>query len=256
MTDHGFENLGDTIRRLGITLPTGPLAPDEAEPVPGCSRCLDVGWLSRRGVAVECPCGLILQRRTERVFSMAQVPPRMQDWSLDSFAALSGKRQLVADVRAVWEETDRWPVLTGPVGVGKTGVAVSLLNEHLAAGLGGLYIVTPTLLGHIRSTYDDAADTAITEATVLTGLVQTPLLVLDDVGVARLTEWGREKLYTVINERFIANRRTIVTTNLDPANGDLSAYLGAPAFDRLRGQAEIFRLTGESLRGRPVPVEN
>lgn len=249
MASHGFESLGDALKRIGVTLPD-PLDAlfDEQEPAPvvGCSGCRDVGWVSRRGVAVECPCGLVSQRRTERVFAMSQVPLMMRCWTLQSFADRAQQHQLAADIRAAWDTTDRWLLLTGPVGVGKTGIAVSLLNEHLARGDGGLYVVAPTLLERIRSTYD--ADEKISESTVMSALTQTPLLLLDDLGKVKLTEWGQEKLYTLISERYGAQRRTIVTSNFGVADGTLEAHLWPATFDRLRGASELFEITGDSLR--------
>ena len=245
MTAHGFESLGETLKRLGISLPTGGSVAVEDEPV-GCSRCRDAGWLSRNGTPVECPCGLVAQRRLDIVWARSQVPLMMREWTLASYVERSGRAELVAEIRRVWDETDRWLLLTGPVGVGKSGIAASLLNEHLAAGQGGMYVVAPTLLERIRSTYD--AEEKVSEATVMSGLVQTPLLVLDDLGKGKLTEWGQEKLYTLISERYHARRRTIVTSNYGLSDGALEAHLWEATFDRLRGASESFEIDGESLR--------
>lgn len=248
MASHGFESLGDALKRLGVAIPDpiDRLFEEDDAPTVGCSRCRDVGWLSRRGNAVECPCGLVQQRRTERVFAHSQVPESMRCWTMQSFADRSGKHQLVADIRAAWDTTDRWLLLTGPVGVGKTGIAVSLLNEHLASGEGGLYMVAPTLLERIRSTYD--ADEKVSESAVMSALIQTPLLLLDDLGKVKLTEWGQEKLYTLISERYGARRRTIVTSNYRIDDGTLEAHLQAATFDRLRGASDLFEINGKSLR--------
>ena len=62
----------------------------------------------------------------------------MRGYSLASFVLRSGKQQLVDDVRAVWAESDRWLLLTGSVGLGKTGLAVSLLLEAMHAGADAL----------------------------------------------------------------------------------------------------------------------
>ena len=247
MADHGFETLGATLKRLGVVLTDDPI-PDSPEQLPGCSKCRDAGWLSRDGRAVECPCGLVAQRRTSMIWASSQVPESMRGYSLGSFVERSGKPELADAVRAAWDGGERWLLLTGPVGVGKTGIAVSLLNEHLASGAGGLYVVTPTMLSRIRSTYGGDADDAATEATVMSSLIQTPLLLLDDLGKVRLTDWGQEKLFTILNERYIEHRRTIVTSNLGASDGELERHVWPATFDRLIGLSDVFEIDGRSLR--------
>ena len=234
----------------------GPVPVDEP-PLVECPRCHDQGYLRRDvtagesdfGRPVECPCGIVQTRRMRRIWASSEIPPTMRGYSLASFVLRSGKQQLVDDVRAVWAESDRWLLLTGSVGLGKTGLAVSLLLEAMHAGADGLYVVMPSFLSRIRATYTRSKDDDGTDETdVLASVIAAPVLVLDDVGKVTLTEWGQEKLFTVVNERYIAGRRTIVTTNLDTEDGSLEGHLWPATWDRIRGMSEVFRLTGESLR--------
>lgn len=267
MPDHGFESLGDILGKLGVKNLIGGDATDETgyvEPIV-CPRCRDHGYLRRDvpshdpdfGRPVECSCGLIARRRYERIWAMSQVPASMRHFTLDSFAEASGKHELAADVRAAWDTTDRWLLFVGPVGLGKTGLAIALLLETIEAGIGGLYVVTPTFLSRIRATYTRTSDGEVDELDVLASVIEAPLLVLDDLGKVSLSEWGQEKLFTVVNERYLARRRTIVTSNLDVHDPEtickdrctcLEAHLWEATWDRIRGQADVFRLTGESLR--------
>ncbi len=256
MPTHDFESLGDVLKRLGVTLPPpGELEPD---PDPACFACRDAGYVSRDGAAVECfTCGLVQTRRAARIWASSRVPAAMRAFSLDSFLALTGDSALVENVRAVWDASDRWLLFVGPVGLGKTGLAVSLLNDHLRTGSTGLYVVTPTFLARIRATYTRTSDGEVDELDVLGSVVEAPLLVLDDLGKVALSPWGQEKLFTVVNERYLHGRRTIVTSNLglhdvERACGDgcrcLEAHLDPATWDRIRGMSEIFNLAGESLR--------
>ncbi len=76
------------------------------------------------------------------------------------------------------------------------------------------------------------------------------VLLLDDLGKESPTSWSREVLFKVLNERYLADRRTLVTSNLDP--GGLTAHLQDSAvWDRLRQRAQgyVIGLQGRSLRG-------
>lgn len=258
MPTHGFESFGEVLKRLGVTLPPPGALPPDPDPDPSCLRCRDAGWVSQDGRAVECfACGIVQTRRAVRIWASSAVPETMRHYSLDSFAARSGKPQLADDVRATWDDSTRWLLFLGPVGLGKTGLAISLLNEHLRTGAAGLYVVTPTFLSRIRSTYTRTRDGEVDELDVLASVIEAPLLVLDDLGKVALSPWGQEKLFTVVNERHLHGRRTIVTSNLDLHDTEtwckdgcrcLEAHLDPATWDRVRGMSEVFRLTGESLR--------
>lgn len=248
-----FKSLGEALKEMGFEIPTTFDAPppDPNEPPVKCRRCRDVGYVSRRdniwkAETVECGCGLILQRRVDRIFRSSPIAPEMLDWTMASYERVSGNRKLVGQIRTVWDTTNRWLLLTGPVGVGKSGIAVSLLNENRARDDGGVFVVVPALLQRIRATYGD--DDEGSESTVMDALIQTPLLVLDDLGKVKLTEWGQEKLYTLISERYSAKRRTIVTSNYGVTDGALEAHLWPATFDRLRGASDLFEISGDSLR--------
>ena len=270
MPENGFQSIGELfstpefkalISRAFDVVPQGAAELEAAVSgdVANCERCRDSGYLrldvsaghADLGRMVECPCGVVAARRRMRIWASSQVPETMRGYSLESFAAHpsnAGRAQLVADLRAVWDDSNRWLLFLGPVGVGKTGLAISLLNAAMRRGSPGLYVVTPTYLSRIRATYSRNRDGEVDEMDVLASVIETPVLVLDDVGKVALSEWGQEKLFTLVNERYIAGRRTIVTTNLDTEDGSLEGHLWPATWDRIRGMSEVFRLTGESLR--------
>lgn len=257
MTIHGFESLGDVLKKLGVALPAATTVP-EPDPSPTCLKCRDAGYVSQDGRAVECfACGIVQTRRMARIWSSSAIPETMRGYTLESFAERSGKHELAADIRAVWADSARWLLLVGHVGLGKTGLAIALLNEHLRAGAAGLYVVTPTFLSRIRATYTRTNDGEVDEMDVLASVTEAPLLVLDDLGKVALSGWGQEKVFTIINERYLHGRRTILTSNLDMHDTEtvckdscrcLEGHLDPATWDRIRGMSEVFRLTGESLR--------
>lgn len=259
--DDDFESLGEVFRKSGFRAELERLAaavaadpmPD-ADPLPSCARCRGAGLLRRDvdsghpefGRPIECPCGLVAARRQLRIWEASQIPPKYQRYTLDGFAALTGKHALVEQLRR-WEQGERWLVLVGGVGVGKSGLAASLLVAWLRRGQSGLYVSAPLFFSRIRATYGSSSE-GDDELAVLASLGEVGLLVLDDIGTVRLSEWGQEKLYTVLNDRFVLGRRTILTSNLLVEDRSLEAYLWPSTWDRIRGMSDVFTLTGESLR--------
>lgn len=195
----------------------------------------------------------LAQQAVERIWADADIPPKLRRYSLESYLLLPlASADLVAKLRR-WQRSSAWLLLWGDAGTCKTGLAVSLLLEHLAAGQAGLYVVAPDYLDRIRQTY--AAGAGAEETDVLAAAIGATLLLLDDLGKAPLTAWGKEKLFTLMNRRDAYERRTIVTTNLNLAQ--LEEHVDTPTFDRIRGNAcdpetgesFVIELTGESRRG-------
>lgn len=235
--------------------------PEHEEEPPACSRCRDIGLMRPNvlpddpsfGNLIECGCEAgqaRAKRRQDRIWSEALVPPRMAAYSLDTLAVRDAD---LADKLRAWQDTDRWLVLWGPKGTCKTGAAAALLVEHVKAGGSGLFVKPARFLERIRRTYNSGEGPG--EAEVLQTLIDAPMLVLDDVGTELLTKWGKEKLFTVIDEREERHqhgspRRTIVTSNLSIEK--LAAHLDdeGRAWDRIRGWADVIETSGESQRGR------
>ena len=121
----------------------------------------------------------------------------------------------VAQARQVAE---RFPVvskgllLEGQPGVGKTHLAVAVLKQVVqATGARGLFYDTRDLLRVIRSTYDPSTRT--TELQVLQPVMRADLLVLDDLGAEKTSEWVEETMNLIVNTRYNEKRLTIFTSN-------------------------------------------
>lgn len=74
-----------------------------------------------------------------------------------------------------------------------------------------------------------------------------PLLVLDEIGVSRGSEWEAEQLFTVVDERYRLERPTVVVSNL-PA-GEIKQLVGDRVYDRLREGAKVVPMNWPSHRG-------
>jgi len=144
--------------------------------------------------------------------------------------------------------------ITGGIGVGKTHLVSAIANALLAKGYRVICMTMIDLLDRIKKTYDYGD---ISEGEVLDLYETVDLLIIDDLGKERATEWGSSKIYTIINGRYDRLMPTIVTTNygdeelvirLTPPNGDRTT--ADATIDRLCEMCKGIVLTGESWRSK------
>ncbi|MDF1513983.1 MAG: ATP-binding protein [Anaerolineae bacterium] len=105
-----------------------------------------------------------------------------------------------------------WLVFTGTFGVGKTHLAAAIANAHCENGGTALFIVVPDLLDHLRSTFNPQS--SIPYDRRFDEVRRAPLLVLDDLGTESATAWAKEKLFQLLNHRYVAHMPTVITTAL------------------------------------------
>jgi DNA replication protein DnaC len=126
-------------------------------------------------------------------------------------------RQVRGFVRSIDEhlEAGRGLWFDGPVGTGKTSLAILVAKAAKDAGRSYAVYPVPRLLAEIKRTFDrDASDNYLG---FFRRLCTVDLLVLDDLGAEKQTEWVLEQLYSIVNERWQDQRSIVVTTNVpDP----------------------------------------
>jgi DNA replication protein DnaC len=162
-------------------------------------------------------------------------------------------RQVKAFTRSIEEnlEAGRGLWFDGPVGTGKTSLAILVAKAAKDAGRSYAVYPVPRLLAEIKRTFDrDASDSYLG---FFRRLCTVDLLVLDDLGAEKQTEWVLEQLYSLVNERWQDRRSIVVTTNVpdpDPeaplrllrqGAGELRDVLASDRLDRA-GRAELSRI--------------
>ena len=108
----------------------------------------------------------------------------------------------------------------------------------------GLYIYLPTFLDDLRQSYDDP-DTDFSE--LLAMLKNCKLLIIDDIGAEKSTEWVNERLLSIINTRMMKGLSTIYTSNC--SLDDIGKRMGERIRSRIRGSVTEIHLTGQDKRG-------
>ena len=112
--------------------------------------------------------------------------------------------------QAFANEPKGWLVLGGPSGSGKTHLAAAIVNERIRQGHPAFYITVPDLLDRIRSSFNP--DSEIQYDEFFDQVRNTPLLVLDDLGVQSGTSWAKEKLDQLLTSRFNNELPTVIVT--------------------------------------------
>ncbi len=104
-----------------------------------------------------------------------------------------------------------WLLLEGGYGCGKTHLAAAIANDAVSRGIPTLFITVPDLLDSLRFAYNDPETTFEQR---FEEIRRADLLILDDFGTQNATAWAQEKLFQIINFRYINKLPTVITTNL------------------------------------------
>jgi len=102
-----------------------------------------------------------------------------------------------------------WLIFMGEYGCGKTHLAAAIANEIEARNEAALFVTVPDLLDYLRAAFSPQSATPYDRR--FDEIRNTPLLVLDDLGMQSATPWATEKLYQLFNYRFNARFPTVIT---------------------------------------------
>lgn len=160
---------------------------------------------------------------------------RLSDWS---GAPLELAEKWVSDPFTVGTNL----IITGPVGVGKSHLAIGAVRGLFFGGATLLVVTAKQMLTML----DWKSDEARANRRLLYGV---DMLVVDDVGTVNESAWAVEELAALLDERWSRDLPNIVSTNLVP--DELKAALGERAYSRLTGAYVGIKLTGEDRRKGP-----
>lgn len=132
-----------------------------------------------------------------------------------SVSERSNLREAVTASEAFAREPHGWLVLAGANGCGKTHLAAAIANDFVnRTRTDVMFVVVPDLLDHLRAAFSPQANTSYDRR--FDEIKRSPLLVLDDLGTESATPWAREKLFQLLNFRYVALLPTVITTSSEP----------------------------------------
>lgn len=154
----------------------------------------------------------------------------------ETAAEAAAETDALRGVRGWLQSSERWCILVGPVGTGKSVAASWAVARVLETGRWAL-MTTAARVGRL-STWDDAGE--------LDRLERADLLVVDDVGAEAANDHARVTLRSLLDARHDRGNRTILTTNL--VGGQLSKWLGERITDRIKSSFVRVVTSGASMR--------
>lgn len=196
---------------------------------PDCPVCGGLGYVRRDvplahpdfGRLFPCSCQAdTLRARRLQALRMLSNLDHLERFTFATFCpegqGLAPDRQ--ANLRRVFERAqgfaqhpEGWLVMRGGYGCGKTHLAIAIANACVEQGLPVLFITVPDLLDHLRATFSSTASQSYDER--FDEIRNAPLLILDDLGTEQGTPWALEKLFQLLNSRYMSRLPTVITTN-------------------------------------------
>jgi DNA replication protein DnaC len=244
-----------------------------------CPVCGGTGWkmvpaedkLGRTvNQATRCECRL--REYGNLLMEQARLPRRYLHCEFDSFDHTGPQRSLEKAYLSAMRFVEEYPVehkgllLVGPIGCGKTHLAVSILKQLiLTKSVPCLFYDYRELLKQIQNTYNDSVPA--TEMDILRPVFDVEVLVLDELGAAKPSDWVWDTVSHILNTRYNEDRTTIITTNYlnQPAGGSeplkrntaaaraareetLGDRIGDRMYSRLQEMCRIIPVEGEDYR--------
>jgi DNA replication protein DnaC len=192
------------------------------------------------------------------MIARTNIPKRYEHCTLDSYETgfHGATRALKSAHLSARKFVESYPLetrgtgllLTGSIGVGKTHLAVGILQALVAErGATGLFYDYRELLKQVQNSYNRQVQA--TELEVLQPVFEAEVLVLDELGASKPTDWVWDTVAHILNTRYNDRRTTIITTNYANA-GPLGSTLEAAGPRAAMREETLGDRIGERMRSR------
>lgn len=228
-----------------------------------CEFCSGTGWEVFVGEGAR-PCRCQVKERKEQLLTRARIPNRYEGCTLLNYIPqgdnikfdeiFQSQSYALNDAQTLVREhplLEMGLLFMGPCGVGKTHLAVATLKALIEKGIPCLFYDFRDLLKEIQDSYNPVSKTS--ELQVLAPVYEAEVLVLDELGASKPTDWVRDTMTQIINTRYNDRKVTIFTSNyLDepatPNEESLSERVGIRLRSRLYEMCKTVIVKGADYR--------
>ncbi len=227
-----------------------------------CKQCNDTGWiiLEEDGVNKAVRCSCYLNERSKRLLARANIPKRYKHCSIENFeipkhdeeSKLHGAKTAANMFVDDYPLVDLGIIFLGSCGVGKTHLAVAIIKELMEKkGAICLFYDYRDLLRDIQDSFNPVSQTS--QIAVLQPVLKAEVLVIDELGSRKSTDWIQETMTHILNSRFNDKKINIITTNFleNPTNKNeisLEDRIGSRLLSKLHEMCLFIEMKGKDYR--------
>lgn len=216
-----------------------------------CPRCEDRGY---RKFGEKCSCALAQEKQQQWTLSGLGPLQRGQTFQTFSLHWYKEQKRYTTILQQCQEFAEKIAtrkrvenlLLCGSIGTGKTHLCSAIANYVLKAGVGVVYLKIGVLLDLIREIKYNFEKAVPALPRQLDSLYHADLLIIDDLGTEVATDFVREQLFYLFDERINYRLPWIISTNLLP--NEIGAIYEDRLSDRILGTSAILKFTGSSIR--------
>jgi DNA replication protein DnaC len=221
--------------------------------------------VSREGADGVSRCECVKNARSGRLLEASKIPQRYAHCELENFDILSSPDRSIEKAKLAAEKfVDEYPMsqpfgllFMGPQGVGKTHLAVGIIKQLMKLkSIPCLFRTFPELLKEIQNSYNPVSQSS--ELSLLAPVLETEVLVLDELGAQNPSSWVQDEVAYVLNYRYNDNKVTILTTNFKDEEerkekkvgiaDTLTERIGVRMRSRLYEMCKTIKMNGNDFR--------